>query len=195
MLRNDADRHGGVAQLLHWLVAGLIVGMFGLGWYMAGLPLGQHKFAMYQLHKSLGLTVFGLVVLRLAWRLLDPAPPLPTTMPRWERRAAKVGHGLLYGLLLLQPLIGFLQSNAANFPVVLWGVLPLPALLGADEALAERLLELHGLCAQVLLVLVLIHVAAALRHHFVIRDDVLRRMLPRSLTGARTDRPVVEERR
>jgi cytochrome b561 len=159
--------------------------MFGLGWYMADLPLGQHKFDMYQLHKSIGITIFVLAAARLLWRLLNPAPPLPATMKSWERTAAHMSHALLYLMLFAQPLIGFLQSNAANFPVVWWGAIRLPALIGTDEALAETLVEVHEWNSRLLLALVLIHAGAALRHHFVLKDDILRRMLPSPSTGSR----------
>jgi cytochrome b561 len=171
-------RYGAVAQALHWLIAALVLVMFGLGWTMADLPLGEQKLELYQLHKSLGATIFALVVLRLAWRLTHAPPPLPARLPAWERSAAVAAHALFYVLLLVQPLIGLLQSNAANFPVVAWGVVPLPALIGSDEALGETLVEVHEVVARVLLVLILVHVGAALRHHFVLKDDVLRRMLP-----------------
>jgi cytochrome b561 len=180
----SAARYGAVAQGLHWLIAALVLTMFGLGWYMADLPLGQQKLDLYQLHKSLGLTIFALVVLRLGWRLGHAPPPLPAALPAWERTVAKGAHVLFYVILLVQPLIGLVQSNAANFPVVVWGVLPLPALIGTNEALGETLVEVHELVARALLVLILLHVAAALRHHFILKDDVLRRMLPAS--GSRT---------
>lgn len=185
MLRNDQARYGIVAQALHWLIAALIVTMFGLGWYMSGLPLGQRKFDLYQLHKSLGITILMLAVVRLLWRLINPAPPLPAHLQPWERTAAHVNHALLYAMLFVQPMIGFLQSNAANFPVVWWGVIRLPAVLGTDEALAEALVEVHEWGSRVILVLVLLHVGAALRHHFILKDDVLRRMLPIAPAGPR----------
>jgi cytochrome b561 len=183
VIGNDAERYGAVAQILHWLIAALVFVMFGLGWYMTDLPLGQRKFDLYQLHKSFGLTIFALAVVRLCWRLLNPAPPLPTHMARWERSAAHASHGLLYTLLLVQPSLGFLQSNAANFPVVVWDVLPLPALLAPDEPLAETLAGVHGLVANLIFLLVVLHAAAALRHHFWLKDNVLRRMLPGRLPG------------
>jgi cytochrome b561 len=105
-------------------------------------------------------------------------------MKPWERVAARVSHALLYALLLVQPLIGFLQSNAANFPVVWWGAVRLPPLIGGDEALAETLVDVHEWNARLLLILVVIHAGAALRHHFILRDDVLRRMLPGIRTGS-----------
>jgi cytochrome b561 len=178
VLRNDEARYGAVAQTLHWLIAALIVVMFGLGWYMADLPLSQRKFDLYQVHKSLGITILLLAALRLLWRLLNPAPPLPPSLQPWERTAARINHALLYTMLFVQPTVGFLQSNAANFPIVWWGVVRLPAVLGTDEALAETLLAVHRWGSRLILVLVLLHVGAALRHHFILKDDVLRRMLP-----------------
>jgi cytochrome b561 len=183
--RSDAARYGIVAQALHWLVAALIVVMFGLGWYMVGLPLSERKFELYQLHKSLGITILALAAIRLTWRLFNPAPPLPPSLPPWERAAARANHALLYAMLFVQPIIGFLQSNAANFPVVWWGVVRLPAVIGNDEALAEKLLAVHRWNSRLLLALVLLHVAAALRHHFILRDDVVRRMLPSAPAGPR----------
>jgi cytochrome b561 len=180
VLRNDQARYGTVAQTLHWLIAALVLVMFGLGWYMAGLPLSLRKFELYQLHKSIGVTIFVLAAVRLLWRLFNPAPPLPASMPTWQHAAARASHVLLYLVLLAQPLIGFLQSNAVNFPIVWWGMVRLPALIGTDEALGEALLEVHVWNSRLLLVLVLVHAAAALRHHFVLKDDVLRRMLPGS---------------
>lgn len=178
MSDDHAERYGPVAQTLHWVIAIMIFIMFGLGYYMEDLPLGQQKLELYNLHKSLGLTIFALAVVRLLWRLTHPAPPLPDHIPGWEKKTAHATHWTIYGLILVQPVIGFLQSNAANFPVVVWGVLPLPAIIGADEELGEDLAGLHAIVANVLAVLVLVHIAAALRHHFLIKDDVLRRMLP-----------------
>jgi cytochrome b561 len=177
-------RYGPIAQGLHWSIAVLVLSMFGLGLYMVRLPLSLEKFNLYQLHKWLGITIFGLAAVRLLWRLRHPAPPLPTAMPAWEKAAARTSHALLYALLFVQPVIGFLQSNAANFPVVLWGALPLPALIGPDERLSEILVQVHHLGAFLFILLVVAHVAAALRHHFLLHDDVLRRMLP-----ALRDRP------
>lgn len=171
-------RYGAVHQTLHWAMAAMIFTMFGLGYYMEDLPLGQQKLELYGLHKSLGITIFALAVVRLLWRLTHPAPPLPDDMADWEKTAARLTHRTIYALIFVQPLIGFLQSNAANFPVVLWDVLPLPALIGADESLGETLAGLHAIVGNGLAVLILIHIAASLRHHFVLKDDVLRRMLP-----------------
>lgn len=180
LLRNDRHRYGAVAQLFHWLIALLILFQFGLGWYMEDLPMGPRKFDLYQLHKSMGLTIFGLAVLRLSWRLFSPAPPLPASMARWEQLAARTSHALLYGLIFFQPVIGYLQSNAANFPIVLWDTVPIPAVLPENEALAEALIVVHSYGAIALALVALVHIGAALRHHFWLKDDVLRRMLPQT---------------
>jgi cytochrome b561 len=176
----DATRYGAIAQVFHWLIAVLIFVMLGLGYYMEDLPLGTRKLELYGIHKSIGITIAGLAVLRLLWRFLNPPPRLPASMKPWERKVAGVVHALLYLMLLVQPLIGFLQSNAANSPVVLWGVLLLPPLVGPDDPLGETLIGVHAIGGNFLAVLVILHVAAALRHHFVLKDDVLRRMLPGS---------------
>lgn len=177
-LKNDERRYGAVAQSLHWIIAILIFVMFGLGWTMTDLPLGPDKIKTYNLHKSIGVLILALVAIRLAWRLYTPAPPLPAGMAGWERAAARASHGLLYLLLFAQPLIGIAHSGAANFPVVVFDSLTLPALVGPDEGLKKLLEGAHHWVGRVILALVLLHVAAALRHHFFVKDDVLRRMLP-----------------
>lgn len=176
-------RYGGITQLLHWLIAIMIFVMFALGWYMTDLETGAEKFALYQIHKGIGVTILAFAALRLLWRLTHPAPPLPATMKGWERLAASGTHWVLYTLIFLQPLIGILQSNAANFPIVLWGSIQLPALIGQDQAMEERLVGLHHLFAKVMAFLILAHIGAALRHHFMLKDDILKRMLPNGAIG------------
>jgi cytochrome b561 len=174
----EVTRYGAVAQAFHWLIAALIFIMLALGYYMEDLPLGTRKLELYGIHKSIGITIAMLAALRLLWRLFNPPPPLPVSTRSWERTAAGIVHALLYLMLFVQPLVGFLQSNAANFPVVLWGFAMLPPLIGPDEPLSETLIAVHSIGGNLLAILVIIHVAAALRHHFVLKDDVLRRMLP-----------------
>ncbi len=175
---NDDRRYGAVAQSLHWVIAALIVVMFLLGWYMTGLPLGPDKIKIYNLHKSIGVLILALVVLRVIWRLVSRPPPLPAEMAGWEHAAARASHALLYLLLFAQPLIGIAHSGAANFPVVVFGSFTLPALVGPDEALKKLLGAAHFWGGWAMLALVSLHIAAALRHHLVVKDDVLRRMLP-----------------
>lgn len=184
MTVHAVSRYGGIAQLFHWLTALLIVVMYALGWYMADLEFTDpSKFALYQIHKSIGITIFSLAVFRLVWRLTHTAPGLPETMTRWERLAASGAHWALYGLILIQPLVGVLQSNAANFPIVFWGGIELPALIGPSKTLDEILVDAHHLLGNMLAGLVILHAAAALRHHIMLKDDILRRMLPDKSTA------------
>jgi cytochrome b561 len=166
------------AQVLHWLMAVLILGMLGLGVYMTDLKLSPTKLQLYAWHKWIGITLLLLAVARLAWRLTHPAPPLPDSVPAWQRRAAHGLHGLLYVLLLAIPLSGWLMSSAKGFQTVWWGVLPLPDLVTKDEDLGRLLADIHGGLNLILATLLLPHVAAALKHHFIDRDPVLARMLP-----------------
>lgn len=172
------SRYNIVAIAFHWVTAALIVAMVWLGLTMEDLPLGPEKIETYNLHKSIGFTVLVLTLLRLLWRLLSPPPPLPMTMPAWERRAARASHGALYVLLIAQPLVGIAHSWAAKFPIVIYDSFTLPVLIGPSDSLKEFLEGLHALGALALILLVAVHVAAALRHHFLLRHDILWRMLP-----------------
>ncbi len=166
------------AKLFHWLTLLVMIGSFALAFVMVDLPIGPLKVDLYNWHKTLGLAILALAVLRLAWRLTHPAPPLPAALPTWERRAAGATHVALYVLLFGQPLIGLVMAWVSGFPTLLFGVLALPSPLAADQALYDALARLHGLSAWLLLALIALHAGAALRHHFVKRDEVLRRMLP-----------------
>lgn len=175
---NDDVRYGLGPILLHWLTVALILGGAGLGLYMAGRALSPETYRLYALHKSIGVTILALALLRLAWRLVDPPPALPATMAPLERRAAHAGHALLYALLIAQPVIGILHSNAAGFPIVVWSALPLPAVIGTDRALVAPLATAHGLTALALGIVAAGHALVAIHHHVARRDAVLWRMLP-----------------
>ena len=176
------ERYTTVAIALHWLVAALIVGGFTLGLSMVELPLSREKLQWYAWHKWIGITVFLLSCARLAWRWRHAPPPPPPTMPDWQVRAAAFSHGLLYALLLIIPLTGWLFSSAAGVQVVYLGLLPLPDLVPKDRALAALFRGCHVALNFTLLALVCVHVAAALKHHLVDRDSVLTRMLPASIS-------------
>jgi len=184
-LRNTRSGYGLIAILFHWMMALLIIGLFVFGKYMTGLdPMAPDTFALYQLHKSLGFLVLALVLARLAWRLANPSPALPETMPGFERLAAHLGHAGLYALMLAIPLSGWLMVSASpwGIPTVVFDMLPVPHLpvpeaLGSKAEAENTLKGLHELLANGLLFLVVLHVAAALKHHFLNRDDVLRRMV------------------
>lgn len=166
------------AIALHWLIAVLILAALPLGLAMTEMPLSPQKLKFYAWHKWLGVTVFLLVLPRLAWRLTHRPPPLPSSVPAWQQQAAQVTHGLLYALMLAIPLTGWLMSSAKGFQTVYLGLIPIPDLLAKDEALGEVLATVHAVLAYALMVLLTVHVAAALKHHWVDRDEVLARMLP-----------------
>jgi cytochrome b561 len=167
-----------VAQLLHWLIVLLVLSQFVVGFYAKPLPLGIERLKMLTFHKSVGITVFALVILRLLWRWYTPAPKLPTGMKPLERFGAHASHVLLYALLLVLPLLGWLTSNASNLTVRWFFTFNLPNLVGPDHGLAELTKHLHDLGAWLLLALVCLHIAAAFWHELVRKDGVLRRMLP-----------------
>lgn len=179
-MNQTAPRYTGTAIALHWLLAALVITAFGLGLTMIEMPgITPTKLKMFNYHKWLGVTIFGLAVLRLLWRLFHPAPPPPPSMPLWQRRVASVTHWLLYALIFAIPLSGYFYSLAAGFPVVYLGLVPLPVLIEPDDQLKEVLKQTHFVLNTTLCTLVIIHVGAALKHHFINRDDVLKRMLPR----------------
>lgn len=167
------------AQVLHWLIALLIFGLFPLGLYMHDLPLSMLKIELYAWHKWFGITVLLLVVLRILWRLTHRPPPLPNDIPRWQQGAAELMHELLYLLIVFIPLTGWALSSAAGVPVVWWGVWKLPSLLPANPALAHLLELVHATLNYTLAALVALHAAAALKHQFIDHDGVLLRMLPK----------------
>lgn len=166
------------AIALHWLVVFLIIGAFPLGMVMSDLPLSPLKLKLISYHKWLGVTVFILVVARLAWRTTHTPPPLPASMPRWEQRAANGLHHLLYLLLFVIPLSGWLMSSAKGMQTVYLGVLPLPDLISKDKPLGHLLATVHAALNYSMLALVVAHIAAALKHQFIDHDGIVARMLP-----------------
>ena len=177
-LKNDESRYGAVAQFFHWTIVVLIIVQFTLANQADKLPLGAAKIAVLARHKSFGITILALVLLRVIWRLINPRPADPSTMPRWQRIASHVSHGGLYALLIVTPIFGWLMSSARNFPVSWFGLVTLPDFIAPNRPAYEFLHEAHELLAGTLFWLALLHIAAALKHHFVDRDNVLRRMLP-----------------
>jgi len=173
---NAVMRYSTPAIVLHWLIALLIFAGFPLGLYMVDLPLSPDKLKLYSYHKWIGVTVFLLVAVRLAWRLTHTPPPLPDRVAAWQRHASAIVHGLLYLLMIAIPLSGWLMSSAKGFQTVWFGVLPLPDLIGKDKALGELLAEVHKILNFTLLGLVVLHVGAALQHHFIERQPFLQRM-------------------
>lgn len=178
LIRNTSARFGLVSRTLHWLTLVLLVGSFTLAISMVNMPLSPRKLEFYSWHKWVGVTIFLVVLLRLAWRHANPVPRQPDDMPQWQRRLAALSHAALYTILIVMPVTGWIMSSALNLPVVYLGLVHIPSPFGVDRALGETMKTVHLSLAVALLVLVAIHVLAALYHHFVRRDDVLRRMLP-----------------
>jgi cytochrome b561 len=181
-LRNTTYRWGWLSQFLHWLIVVLIVLQVTLGLMAEDLPAGVKKLGLLARHKSFGITILALVVLRLLWRWLNPTPALPATLKSWEMSLARLTHVLLYVILLAMPLSGWMMSSARGFPVSWFGLAQLPDLVAKNKPLYNALVTTHVSLSYVLYAVVALHVAAALKHHFVLRDDVLRRMLPGTST-------------
>jgi cytochrome b561 len=176
-------KYGAIAMLFHWLLALMIVLAWGLGWYMADLPFSPSRLKLFSWHKWLGMTILLLAALRLLWRLRHPAPALPAAMARWETMLAHLSHGAMYLLFFAVPLAGWARSSAAGFPIVYLGLVPLPDLVGKDKALAASLTQAHAVGAWLLGALIVLHVAAAIKHAVVDKDGVFSRMVPgRALT-------------
>ena len=171
-------KYTSTAIALHWLMAIGLIGLFAFGLYMADLPLSPAKLRYYSWHKWAGVTLFLLVFVRLAWRVAHRPPALPEHMGRGEQFVAHAGHGLLYLLMLAVPLSGWLMSSAKGIQTVLFGVLPIPDLLEKNKELGHLLQTLHWGLNMLLAAVVVGHAAAALKHHFIDKDDVLTRMLP-----------------
>ena len=165
------------AMTLHWLIALLIFVAFPLGIYMHELPLSPTKLKLFSYHKWVGVTVFTLTFVRLLWRTTHQPPPLPSSITRWQQRASHVAHYLLYALLIAVPVSGWLMSSAKGVQTVWFGMLALPDLVSRDKALGELLNTVHKGMNITLLALVVVHVLAGLKHHFIDRDNVMSRML------------------
>ncbi len=173
------QRYTRPAVLFHWLIALLIIGAFTLGLVMTGIPgITPTKLKYYSWHKWAGVTVLALAALRLLWRLANSAPAYPDSMPRWEQSAAHHLHLLLYVLMFAVPLSGYFYTLAAGVPVVYFGVLPLPVLIAPNPEWKPVLKELHYWLTMTMAGAVGLHIAAALKHVFIDRDGVMKRMLP-----------------
>ncbi|PXW95849.1 cytochrome b561 [Sphaerotilus hippei] len=175
-----ASRYNTVAIALHWLLALLIIASLGLGLYMADLPFSMTRLKLYNWHKWAGVTILLLSAARLLWRLTHRPPALPAAinaaMPAWQRAAHHGTHHLMYLLFFAIPLTGWAYSSAAGFPIVWFGVLPLPDFVPADKALAELIKPLHEITAKALAALILLHIGAALKHQLIDRDRLLARI-------------------
>lgn len=175
-------RYTATAMVLHWVLGLSLVGLFAFGLYMTGLPFSPTRLKYFNWHKWAGMTILLLTAARLLWRATHRPPELPEAitrgMPGWQRVAHHGVHHLLYALFFAIPLVGWMYSSAAGFPIVLFGQIPLPDLVGKSPELAEALKPWHGWLAYALAALVVLHIAAALKHQLIDRDGLLQRMLP-----------------
>jgi cytochrome b561 len=178
VLRNTADSWGTASKLLHWLVAALILAQIALGLLAVGWRVSPTKLDLFVWHKSTGMLILALVALRLLWRLANRVPELPANMPAWERYGAHLSHFLLYALMITLPVTGWIVSSSSNVPFRIFWKIPLPAIVAPDKATADLFASVHGALVALLALVLVAHVGAALRHHFVKRDAVLARMLP-----------------
>ncbi len=186
------NRYGAIAIAFHWLLALAIVGSFIVGFYMSDLAFSPLRLKLFNWHKWAGVTILALSALRLLWRLSHRPPALPqqalNTMPAWQRHAHHATHLLLYLLFFAVPLAGWAYSSAAGFPIVWFGVLPLPDWVPVNKALADAVLKpLHQTFAFALAALVVLHVAATLKHQLVDRDGLLWRMWPWRMWPRKTE--------
>jgi len=184
-MANDISARGydRVAVALHWLVAAGVFTMIGLGWYMTEIPKGTPQRAFFfNLHKSIGVTLALIVLLRVFWRWKHKPPALPAGTASWVVSASKLSHGLLYALLVLMPAVGFIASNFSKYGVTYFGLFKIGPFFPENKALYELFQGIHHAASEVLVIVICIHIAGALKHLLIDKDGVFFRMLPRRLS-------------
>ncbi|MCW8828217.1 MAG: cytochrome b [Gammaproteobacteria bacterium] len=185
MIKNSATEYGSMAKTLHWLMAAIILTLIFVGIYMAGLPKDtaeekQYAFQFYDLHKAFGVVALLLIVLRLIWLRVSPAPKLPAAFAPKERIMVKALQGLLYLLMIIMPVSGYLMSNAGGHPISFFGLFEMPVVVGESEALGEFVHEVHEYGGWVILLIIVLHMAGAIKHRLKDKggeSDILKRML------------------
>jgi len=178
MLRNSHDAWGSVAKMLHWLMLALIVVQVSLGWTAELWRLSPTKLNLFIWHKSTGILLLLLAVIRIGWRLANPPPRPPDGLPGWERVAGIAVHLALYMLIVAIPVSGWVINSAANIPLNVFWLFPLPDITAPGKSLADFAARVHSGLLITLSVVLCVHIGAALRHHFIRRNDVLMRMMP-----------------
>lgn len=177
-LRDTREHWGVISRWLHWSVAALIFALIAIGWLARLSPLSPEKITLFYWHKSLGMLVLALVLVRIGWRAGNHPPALPQGLARWEEPLARATHVLLYLVILAMPISGWLINSAAGIPFKIFWTIPLPAIAPVSARLEGSFELAHLVIFWVLAALLLGHVGAALRHHFLLRNTVLLRMLP-----------------
>jgi cytochrome b561 len=185
MLKNSATEYGSFSKSLHWMMAVIILALIFIGIYMADLPTDtaeqkQYAFKFFNLHKSFGVLALILIVVRLIWMRISPAPELPSAFAPKEKMLVKVLQGVLYLLMVLVPLSGYLMSNAGGYPINFFGLGELPALVGESKSLGGFAHEMHEILGWGLLIVIGLHMAGAIKHRLKDKGgetDILKRML------------------
>lgn len=174
-IKNNTEHYGLIAKILHWVVALLIIGLLVLGLYMVRLPISLGKLKLYGWHKEFGLLVLALAMMRVTWRLINITPSL--NLPSFEKWAARIVHWAFYGFMFAMPLSGWAITSAAGLPPSFFGLFTLPNLVAPNEELRELFETMHEWIGYGLIATIVLHTAAALKHHFIDKDDTLRRMI------------------
>jgi cytochrome b561 len=178
MIRNTTSNWGSIARWFHWFLGATIIGMVAYGWWMNHIPARPDRFFYRSIHADIGYVVLLLMVVRLIWRSVNPTPALPSDTPRWRWIVARINHVTLYALTILVAMLGWAHSGANERDYADWfGLFRVPQITSPDKAAAHVYQDRHILFAYVLLVLIVVHVAAALWHHFMKRDRVALRMI------------------
>jgi cytochrome b561 len=176
MMNESIQRYSTIAILLHWLMAICIIGLMATGWYLDTLPKGDAKLNLMMMHKSFGVLAFGLVIIRILWRLTHTPPALPESLPAWTRKVANTLHIGLYVLMVIQPLSGYLASVFGGYKVAFFGML-LPQWGEKNDNLRAFFHETHEIAGIILAVLIVVHLAAAVKH-MIAKNGIIQRMLP-----------------
>jgi len=178
MIKNNIQKYGLLSKLLHWLIASVMLFLIWLGWYMTGLsyynPLYHQSI---DLHKALGLTVFILFCIKVTWFMISPLPKLDNNLRRWEHAAALLVHSMLWGMIILLPITGYIISISAGASISFFGLLDVPAMVNISEYLRDSAIGFHYYLAYGGTAFVGIHIVAAFKHHFINKDNTLRRMI------------------
>lgn len=175
-IKNTTTRYGLVAILLHWLMALLMIGLLAMGLYMVNLPISLQKLKLYGWHKEYGLLVLALLIVRFSWRIINTTPHL--SLPWYELLAARLVHWAFYGFMVALPISGWLITSAAGLPVSYFDLFTLPNLVDPNPELLGYFEWVHQWLGYALIATVFLHTSAALKHHFINKDDILRRMIP-----------------
>lgn len=177
IFKNTANQFGIIAKFFHWLMAIIMIGLVILGLYMTGLPVSLQKIKFYGWHKEFGLLILFLAMFRIVWRIGNITPLLPTTMPSWEKFIAHAVHWAFYFFMFALPITGWTMSSAAGLPPSFFGLFTMPSFVSPNHDLQKLLAEIHEWLAYGLIATFCGHVGAALKHHFINKDDILKRML------------------